>query len=147
MVASRKGNLESENMENISFEVYINHKKWLIMGIYNAHNRFLLKYTRWSAIVHRFKMADIESGSNIVNLQHVFCTFNVWLLLQIVILIIVEKKWIGIIFHLFTTVCKYGVSTLQYTLQNMVEIPSKLIYHLPLSSLNLVSSCIVKSRP
>jgi hypothetical protein len=27
--------------------------------------------------------------------------------------------------HLFTTVCKYGVSTLQYTLQNMVEIPSK----------------------
>jgi hypothetical protein len=28
---------------------------------------------------------------------------------------------IGIIFHLFTTVCKYGVSTLQ----NMVEIPSK----------------------
>jgi hypothetical protein len=35
------------------------------------------------------------------------------------------KNWIGIIFHLFTTVCKYGVSTLQYTLQNMVEIPSK----------------------
>ena len=34
-------------------------------------------------------------------------------------------NWIGIIFHLFTTVCKYGVSTLQYTLQNMVEIPSK----------------------
>jgi hypothetical protein len=31
------------------------------------------------------------------------------------------KNWIGIIFHLFTTVCKYGVSTLQYTLQNMVE--------------------------
>jgi hypothetical protein len=30
------------------------------------------------------------------------------------------KNWIGIIFHLFTTVCKYGVSTLQYTLQNMV---------------------------
>jgi hypothetical protein len=25
------------------------------------------------------------------------------------------KNWIGIIFHLFTTVCKYGVSTLQYT--------------------------------
>jgi hypothetical protein len=25
---------------------------------------------------HRFKMADIESGSNIVDLQHVFCTFN-----------------------------------------------------------------------
>jgi hypothetical protein len=29
------------------------------------------------------------------------------------------KNWIGIIFHLFTTVCKYGVSTLQYTLQNI----------------------------
>ena len=26
-------------------------------------------------------MADIESGSNIVDLQHVFCTFNDWLLL------------------------------------------------------------------
>ena len=35
------------------------------------------------------------------------------------------KNWIGIIFHLFTTIWKYGVSTLQYTLQNMVEIPSK----------------------
>jgi hypothetical protein len=33
---SRKGNLESENMENISFEVNINDKKWLIMGIYKA---------------------------------------------------------------------------------------------------------------
>jgi hypothetical protein len=35
------------------------------------------------------------------------------------------KNWIGIIFHLFTTVCKYGVSTLQCTLKNMEEIPSK----------------------
>ena len=35
------------------------------------------------------------------------------------------KNLICIIFHLFTTACKYGVSTLQYTLQNMVEIPSK----------------------
>jgi hypothetical protein len=34
--SSRKGNLESENMENISFEVNINDKKWLIMGIYKA---------------------------------------------------------------------------------------------------------------
>ena len=25
-------------------------------------------------------MADIESGSNIVDLQHVFCTFKDWLL-------------------------------------------------------------------
>jgi hypothetical protein len=32
----RKGNLESENMENISIEVYINDKKLLIMGIYKA---------------------------------------------------------------------------------------------------------------
>jgi hypothetical protein len=34
--SSRKGNLESENMENISFEVNINDKKWLIMDIYKA---------------------------------------------------------------------------------------------------------------
>jgi hypothetical protein len=34
--SSRKGNLESENIENISFEVNINDKKWLIMGIYKA---------------------------------------------------------------------------------------------------------------
>jgi hypothetical protein len=34
--SSRKGNLESENMENISLEVNINDKKWLIMGIYKA---------------------------------------------------------------------------------------------------------------
>jgi hypothetical protein len=34
--SSRKGNLESENMENISFEVNINDKKWLTMGIYKA---------------------------------------------------------------------------------------------------------------
>jgi hypothetical protein len=47
------------------------------------NNRFLLKYTRWSAIVHRLKLADIESGRNIVDLQHVFCTFNDWLLLYI----------------------------------------------------------------
>jgi hypothetical protein len=32
----RTGNLESENMENISIEVYINDKKWLIMGIYKV---------------------------------------------------------------------------------------------------------------
>ena len=31
--SSRKGNLESEN---ISFEVNINDKKWLVMGIYKA---------------------------------------------------------------------------------------------------------------
>jgi hypothetical protein len=42
-----------------------------------------LTYARWSAIVHRFKMADIESGRNIVDLQHVFCTFNDWLLLYV----------------------------------------------------------------
>jgi hypothetical protein len=70
------------------------------------------------------------------------------------------KKWIGIIFNLFSTVCKYGVSTLQYTFQNMVEIPSKF----PLGFCSFlfwweeefelvddleseVSSCIVKSRP
>ena len=40
--------------------------------------------------------------------------FLLWLLLQIVFLNYSWKNWIGIIIHLFTIVCKYGVSTLQY---------------------------------
>jgi hypothetical protein len=31
---SRKTNLESETLENISVEVHINKNKWLVMGIY-----------------------------------------------------------------------------------------------------------------
>jgi hypothetical protein len=58
-------------------------KKTLFAGCIIINNRFLLKYTRWLAIVHRFKMADIESGRIIVDLQHVFCTFNDWLLLYL----------------------------------------------------------------
>ena len=32
--SSRKVNLESEHLENISYEVHVNDKKWLLMGIY-----------------------------------------------------------------------------------------------------------------
>ena len=34
--SSRKGNLESENMENISFEVYINDKKWASIKLHQC---------------------------------------------------------------------------------------------------------------
>jgi hypothetical protein len=46
---SRKTNLESETLENISVEVHINKNKWLVIGIYkppsmsDAMNRMSLK--------------------------------------------------------------------------------------------------------